>query len=160
MLRSRLDLDSILVRHGYDKAGTKYRHPASTSGSHGADIKLLGGVERVFSHNGTDPLHATNLPSWCDVTAVDAFDVVAILDFGGDRQRAMREMAQQFGLTKAAERKELAKVLFRLLRDQAEQDAIEAAAISFGNENGLTRDEVCSVAVWVASQTGEMARAA
>jgi hypothetical protein len=159
-LRSRLDLDSILTSHGYDKAGTKYRHPRSSSDSYGADIKVLGGVERVFSHNATDPLHATNLPPWCDVTAIDAFDVVVILDFGGDRQQALKELAQRFGLTKTAERKELAKLLFQLLRNRAEQDVIEAAAFAFGAEVGLSRDEVCSVAVWVASQTGEMGKAA
>jgi hypothetical protein len=89
-LRSRFDLDDVLRSHRYDKAGTKYRHPNSSSGSYGADIKTLGGVERVFTHNATDPLHRDNLPSWCGgVTALDAFDVVAILDFGGDRTRAM-----------------------------------------------------------------------
>ena len=114
---------------------------------------MLGGVERVFSHNGTDPLHADHLPEWCDVTAVDAFDVVAILDFGGDRQRAMKELAQRFGLTKAAERKAVAALLFKLVRDQVEQNAIEAAAFSFGEEVGLSRDEVCDVARWVNSET-------
>ncbi len=31
-LRSRFDLDSVLRSHGYDKAGSKYRHPNSESG--------------------------------------------------------------------------------------------------------------------------------
>ena len=119
-LRSRFDLDDVLRSHGYDKAGTKYRHPNSSSGSYGADIKTLG-VE-VLSYNATDPLHAGNLPAWCGgVTALDAFDVVAILDFGGDRTRAMREMAERFNLTKAAERKALAGLLFRLIRRGASQ---------------------------------------
>jgi hypothetical protein len=155
-LRSRLDLDSILTSHGYDKSraksGANYRHPNSSSGSYGADIKVLGGVERVFSHNGTDPLHATNLPQWCDVTAVDAFDVTAILDFGGDRTRALRELAERFNLTKATERKALAGLLFRMMRQQVSQAEIEAAAFAEGARLGLSRDEVCSAARWVASQ--------
>jgi hypothetical protein len=159
-LRSRFDLDSVLTGHGYAKAGSKYRHPNSQSGSYGADIKVFGGIERVFSHNGTDPLHADNLPGWCDgVTALDAFDVVTILDFGGDRTRAMRELAQRFNLTKAAERKALAGLLFRMIRRQAAQADIEAAAYAKGEQLGLSRDEVCRVARWVAGQV-EVAEAA
>jgi hypothetical protein len=153
-LRSRFDLDDVLRSHGYDKAGTKYRHPNSASGSFGADIKTLGGIERVFSHNAGDPLSATNLPSWCaGVTAIDAFDAVVILDFAGDRTRALRELADRFNLSKAAERKALAGRLFRMIRRQASQEEIEVAAYAEGAREGLSRDEVCRVAVWVASQS-------
>ena len=152
-LRSRLDLDAVLRAHGYDKAGKKYRHPNSTSGSYGADIKILGDIERVFSHNGSDPLHASNLPDWCDkVTALDVVDVVTILDFGGDRTRALGELAKRFGLSKPAERKELARLLFRLVRQQAPQEVIETAAFKEGERLGLSRDDVCQVAVWVSGQ--------
>ncbi len=152
-LRSRFDLDSVLTSHGYDKAGSKYRHPNSQSGSYGADLKAFGGIERVFSHNGTDPLHADNLPAWCNgVTALDAFDVVTILDFGGDRPRAMRELAQRFNLTKAAERKAVAGLIFRMIRRRASQEEIEAAAVAEGERLGLSGDDVCKVARWVASQ--------
>jgi hypothetical protein len=161
-LRSRLDLDSVLREHGYDKSGTKYRHPNSTSGSYGADIKLVGGVERVFSHNGTDPLHSDNLPSWCGgVTAIDVFDVVAILDHGGDRKKALTELAARFGLSKAAERKAIASLIFRLIRRNASQKEIESAALAEGEHQGLSRDEVCRVAIWVANQpTADRRRAA
>jgi hypothetical protein len=149
-LRSRFDLDDVLRSHGYDKAGTKYRHANSMSGSYGADIKTFGGIERVFSHNGTDPLHASNLPAWCGgVTALDAFDVVAILDFAGDRDKALRELAGRFNLTKAAERKAIAALIFRMIRDQAPQEEIEAAAYAEGDRLALSRDEICRVAVWV-----------
>jgi hypothetical protein len=159
-LRSRLDLDSILTSHGYSRSGTKYRHPNSSSGVFGSNIKVLGGIERVFSHNSTDPLHASNLPAWCDVTAVDAFDATIILDFGGDRTRALRELAERFNLTKAAERKALAGLLFRLIRQQATQAQIETAAFAEGVRLGLSRDEVCRVATWVASQSGALKEAA
>lgn len=90
-LRSHFDLAGVLLAHGYDKSGSntaaKYRHPNSESGSYGADIKVFGGIERVFSHNGGDPLHASNLPSWCSgVTALDAVDATIILDYGGKRK--------------------------------------------------------------------------
>lgn len=151
-IRSRLDLSHILTGHKYDKHGSKFRHPNSQSGSFGADIKTFGGIERVYSHNGTDPLHRSNLPSWCTVAAVDAFDTVAILDFGSDRKRALKELAEQFGITKAVERKKLAKLLFRMFRDHAPHESIEASAFAEGLHLGLSRDEVCQVARWVIAE--------
>ena len=160
-LRSRFDLGDVLRFHGYDKSGTKYRHPNSSSGSYGADIKVFGGIERVFSHNATDPLHAGNLPGWCaGITALDAFDVVTILDFGGDRQKAMTELAQRFNLTKVEERKAVARLLFRMISHQASQQDIEAAALAEGRRLGLSREEVCQVAIWVASQSTMIREAA
>ena len=62
------------------------------------------------------------------------------------------ELAQPCGLAKAAARKVLAGLLFRLIRRQETQEAIESAALAEGLRVGLSRDEVCLVAVWVASQ--------
>jgi len=153
-LRSHLDdLEGVLLAHSYDKRGTKFRHPNSQSGSFGADIKIFGGIPRVFSHNANDPLHAGNLPEWCGgVTALDALDTVIILDFGGDRNKALRQLADRFGLTKAAEKKKLTALLFHMIRDQAAQRDIEAAAFVEGVRLGLSRAEVCGVACWVAGQ--------
>jgi hypothetical protein len=152
-LRSRFDLADVLQSRGYERNGTKFRHPNSSSGSYGADIKVFDGIERVFSHNGTDPLHSGNLPAWCgSVTALDAFDTVAILDFAGDRNKAMTQLAQRFGLTKADERKAVARLIWRLVRKQAAQEEIERAALAEGARLGLTMAEVCRVAAWVASQ--------
>ena len=107
----------------------------------------------MFSHNATDPLHAANLPAWCDgVTALDVVDVVIILDFSGDRQRALREMAKRFSISKTEERKELAGLIFRLIRQQASQAAIESSAFTEGLRLGMTRGEVIATARWVAAQ--------
>jgi hypothetical protein len=151
-LRSRFDLDAILRGHGYDKAGTKYRHPNSESGSFGADLKVLGGIERVYSHNASDPLHHSNLPAWCTVTAIDAFDATVILDFSGDRTRALRELAERFNISKAPARKAVAKVIFRKVRAQASQAEIEGAAYTAGYLSGLSRPEVEAVARWAVSK--------
>ena len=161
-LRLRFDLEGVLLAHGYDKAGSKsgakYRHPNSSSGSFGADIRILGGIERVFSHNGTDPLHRDNLPQWCaGVTALDVVDVVIILDFAGDQKRALRELAQRFGITKAAEHKVLAKLIFRMARGRARQEGIEAAAFAEGQRLGMSRVEVVGVANWCVTQLREVA---
>jgi hypothetical protein len=149
-LRSHFDLAGVLLAHGYDRAGAKFRHPNSTSGSYGADIKTFGGIERAFSHNANDPLHANNLPDWCGgVTALDVVDAVTILDFGGDRRKALSELAERFNLTKAAERKAIAALIFRLIRQQATQEDIEAQAFAEGARLGLIRAEVIRVATWV-----------
>jgi hypothetical protein len=148
-IRPRFDLDSVLRSHGYDKAGTKYRHPNSSSGCFGADIKVFGGIERVYSHNATDPLHASNLPSWCTVTAIDAFDATVILDFGGDRTRALRALAERFGFSNTEQRKVVSRLIFRLMRQGATAEHIRREAFAEGVRQGLTQDDVLSVAVWV-----------
>lgn len=151
-LRTHFDLAGVLLSHGYSCRTGRYRHPNSQSGCYGADIKTCGGIERVYSHNAGDPLHRDNLPSWCGgVTALDAIDATIILDFGGDRRKALADLAQRFGLTKTAERKALACLLFRMIRQQASQSAIEAAAYAEGTTLGLSRTEVIQVAQRVAS---------
>jgi hypothetical protein len=157
-IRPRLGaLDQILRAHGYDRAGhgsvAKYRHPNSQSGSYGADIKNFGGIERIYSHNGGDPLHAANLPAWCDgVTALDVLDVVVILDFGRDRKRALRELAERFGLNKREEKRAVAALIFKLIRQQASQETIETLAYAEGSRLGLCLSEIYEVACWVAAQ--------
>ena len=79
---------------------------------------------------------ATTFLTRCDgITAVDAFDATAILDFGGDRTRAIRELGARFGLIeppKPAEQKALAAVLFRMIRRRDTQAQIEATAFAEG----------------------------
>jgi hypothetical protein len=111
-IRERLDLGAVLGAHGYACRGNDYRHPNSQSGSFGLNVATFGGIERVYSHNGGDPLHPGNLPAWtAGVTAVDVVDVVAILDFGGDRTRALRELALRFGLADETPRQALRAVV-------------------------------------------------
>jgi hypothetical protein len=152
-LRQRLDLRSVLLAHDYAQQGSKHRHPNSQSGSFGADIKSFGGIERIYSHNGNDPLHRDNLPDWCgSVTALDAVDVVTILDFGGDRLAALRHLANRFGISKPNERREVARLIFRMVRGKAPQEAIEASTLAEGLSLGLSRAEVISVAQWCVAQ--------
>jgi hypothetical protein len=152
-VRSHLDLEHILLAHGYDKRGDRYRHPNSTSGAYGADIKTFAGVERIYSHNANDPLHRDNLPSWCGgVTALDAIDVLIILDYGGDRKRALHDMAERYGLTRTKEWKAVAGLIFRLIREQTPQEKIEIAAYAEGIRHGLAPSQVYAIACWVAAQ--------
>jgi hypothetical protein len=102
-VRDRLNLEEELIGHGYEPAGGgRYLYPASTTGAPGVHI-LTGwdGVERVYSHHAADPLAGGNLPLWCKVKAIDVVDVVTILDFGGDRKRALGTLAKRFGIDAA-----------------------------------------------------------
>ncbi len=97
-VRHHLDLASELIRHGYHPAGDKrFLYPGSETGVAGVYL-LTGrdGVERVYSHHAADPLAAGNLPSWCRAKALDAVDVVTILDHGSDLKAALRTLAKRF----------------------------------------------------------------
>ena len=82
---------------------------------------------------------------------------MTILEFAGDRQRALRELAQRFNFNKLVERKALARLLFRLVRQQTDQIEIETVAYAEGGRLGLARDEICGVAAWVAGQAKKAA---
>jgi hypothetical protein len=156
-IRPRLgNLDQILCAHGYDRRGSgtvaKYRHSCSQSGSFGGDIKTFNGIERFYSHNGGDPLHAANLPSWCTVAAIDAFDVTAILDFNADRTKALHELAEQYGFSRRDESKAVAKLIHQLIRSRASIDTIKACAFAEGERLGLTRDDVNRIAASIAAK--------
>ena len=98
-IRDRLDFTGELLRHGYVQKGDRFLFSGSETGIPGVHV-LRGsdGIERVYSHHSGDPLAACNLPPWCTVKAVDAVDVVAILDFGGDFTKALHDMATRFGI--------------------------------------------------------------
>ncbi len=147
-IRVHLDLKALLLAHGYDRDRKgKFRHPNSQSGSFGADIKGFAGIDRIYSHNATDPLHRNNLPEWCGgVTALDAVDVAIILDHAGNRKHGLRELAKRFGLDKSQARKAVAALIYRMRNCCAPQLAIEAAALATGASSGLSQAEVCAVA--------------
>ena len=158
-IRSRFDLAAVLRSHNYDttggETGTKFRHPNSQSGAYGADIKVFGGVERVFSHNGGDPLHASNLPSWCGVTALDVFDVVVILDHGGDRKKALHELAKRFGLNKAAEWKAVASITHRMIKERRLAEDIIWAVSAIAKERGIDEGRALTLADKICAEAAE-----
>lgn len=100
LIRGHLDLRGELIAHRYTAAGEgRYLYPGSETGVAGVyTMSGRDGVERVFSHHSGDPLAAGNLPSWCRAKAIDAVDVVTILDFAGDQKAALRALATRFGI--------------------------------------------------------------
>ena len=81
------NMADVLMGHGYQIKGRKYLSPHSESGMPGVYI-LDGG--RCYSHHGAaDPLSNINNGGH----SLDVFDVLCILDYGGDVSRAVKELA-------------------------------------------------------------------
>jgi hypothetical protein len=86
------DIGAIIDQYDYKRAGSRWRCPNSTSGIPGV-VRLTGsdGRERLYSHHGeADPL--SNLNN--DGHALDVFDVLVALEYGGDFSRAVCELAK------------------------------------------------------------------
>jgi len=82
--------DELRARH-YTRQGKNYLSPQSSTGNAGVII-LTGddGKERCYSHHGeTDPLSNLNH----DGHALDVFDVLCVLDHGGDVSQAVAHYA-------------------------------------------------------------------
>jgi hypothetical protein len=79
------DIGAILGRHGYEKRGTRFLAPDSTTGIPGVHIFENG---RCYSHHANDPLN--------DGHSHDAFDVFRILEHAGDIRTAVKAAAQAF----------------------------------------------------------------
>ena len=75
-------LHDVLIRNGYIQKGLKYLRPDSESKIPGVQVCLLckDGVERIYSHGG-DVLN--------DDFSHDAFDVMRLLEQGGDWKKAL-----------------------------------------------------------------------
>lgn len=84
-INAQIDIGDVLGRHGYRKMGKRWMSPKSQSGTPGVVILDDDDKPRLYSHHGADdPLSSENHKGH----ALDALDVVAILDYGGDRQAA------------------------------------------------------------------------
>ncbi|MDP3877157.1 MAG: hypothetical protein Q8Q50_09260 [Methylobacter sp.] len=79
---------NYLLTQGYKPKGNRLLHPLSQSKVAGVQIckSCADGVERVFSHGGSDPLS--------NGYAHDAFDCFAILEHGGNLLDALLDIAR------------------------------------------------------------------
>lgn len=77
------DIGQLLERYGYRRRGTR-RMVSPDSGSGRDGVTIDDATNRAFVHTGGDPL--------CDGYWKRPFDVVRILDCGGDFQRALKEI--------------------------------------------------------------------
>jgi len=82
-------LSDVLMNHGYQSKGGKYLSPTSESLSPG--VKILDD-SRCYSHHGTaDPLSNLNNAGH----SLDCFDVLCLLDHGGDVSQAVKKLSTQ-----------------------------------------------------------------
>ncbi|WP_225741666.1 DUF3987 domain-containing protein [Halospina sp. K52047b] len=86
-------LEGELQVRGYQEVGKRLLSPYSSTGSPGVNILTSeDGKERAYSHHGaSDPL--SNLNN--DGHALDVFDVICILDYGGDVSKAVADLADR-----------------------------------------------------------------
>ncbi len=92
MANAAYSVRDILTEAGYKQLGKKYLAPGSTSGTPGVTI-MTGddGKERVVSyHSQSDPL--------ADGHSHDAFDLLLILQFGGDMAEAIKTLSAELNL--------------------------------------------------------------
>lgn len=78
-------IDALLARYGYKAAG-RYRMISPSSGSARPGVTIDIDTNRAYVHTGGDPL--------CDGYWKRPFDVVRILECGGDFQRALEQIRQ------------------------------------------------------------------
>ena len=119
------DLITVLESKDNRKIGIKYLSPYSSSGKAGIVI-LTGddGKERCYSHHGeTDPLSSLNN----DGHALDVFDVICILDFGGNVKTCVAHYANELDPNGQEHRqKEHMQEKYKVSVDDFETLAVEA----------------------------------
>ena len=76
-------VEEILLQHGYEQHGDRFRHPDSESGSFSASVR----DGRVHSFSSSDPLYTEG----GGVGAHDAFSAFRALKHGGDTTAAMKD---------------------------------------------------------------------
>jgi len=82
------DWDSLLLSYGCKRQGKAYLPPESTSKTAGSYIltSKIDGRGRYYSHHTSDPCASEH--------CIDKFDFICIRDFGGDRKRALKIIAE------------------------------------------------------------------
>lgn len=85
------DVTAMLAQRGYRRIGRRFLPPTSASGIPGVVLLDDG---RVYCHNGSDKLG--------DGKAHDAFDLLSILDHGGDDRAALKAAYRALGWSEHA----------------------------------------------------------
>ena len=88
-INAAFNIKTILTQVGYDYNGKAYRSPNSTSGGYG--LYVLDD-NRWLSFHGCDDTMGVNTPScFCG----DVFDLIAHHQYGGDFNKALKELADE-----------------------------------------------------------------
>ena len=103
---SEQDIVDLLKGHGYTQKGQRLVPPGD-KGNHEPGVSILPGTnpKRVYSHHASDLL--------ADGYSHDAFSAYKILQWGGDFDRAIKELSEEYGIkvrrSKSLSEKQLAK---------------------------------------------------
>ena len=98
------DLKKTLEYYGYKQKGKRYLSPHSGTGLPGVTMLPDGG--RCFIHHASDPLCSDE-----SGRPVNAFDLMAYYEHGGDTSKAVKAAAELLGLTRVNTRTEQAKTI-------------------------------------------------
>lgn len=103
MANAAYDLASVIEANGYKRIGRAWLSPQSGTGTPGVHIlQSPDGRQRLYSHHGpSDPLSSLNH----DGHALDVFDVLLALEYGGDLSRAVADLANQLDAAGQQERR-------------------------------------------------------
>lgn len=89
---------TMLEARGYRRiTARRYLSPSSTTGMPGVTILADSGERHFFSHGSSDPMG--------DGQRHDAFDLLCMLDHGGDRKAALQAARQSLGLPEKPRRR-------------------------------------------------------
>src|SRR5690554_1322202 len=161
---------------GYKKTPTGYLAPNSTTGL--AGVKVFSGddgVVRCYSHHDTaDPLSNLNNSGH----SLDVFDVICILQYGGDVKRAVAELAErvdpegqkqrqreymqaqsraatieQLGVAATREAEQLAKYIHQRLIDALRVDEKDARAVESIKPDAEVITRMINGAFWSGSKS-------
>lgn len=120
-------VEDILLQHGYDQRGDRFRHPNSETGGYSAGIDPKTG--RVHSFSSADPLFTQGGGEG----AHDAFSAFCVLKHGGDQIKAIKDAGDNllfvdggFSWNKAKQRK------YKQEQERLRDSPPAEAAIQFG----------------------------
>jgi hypothetical protein len=99
-------IEALLERNGYRRDGQKYISPSSKTGLAGVVIFRDGDTPRCYSHHASDGLN--------DGHAHDAFDVMCLLECGGDFKQAMDKARAHLGLPASEAKKQHTEPLLKI----------------------------------------------
>lgn len=92
---SRNPLDEELLRHGYKRIGRRFLSPHSGTGLPGVTVPPSG--TSCWIHHASDPLCSEE-----SGRPVNAFDLFCEYDHGGDVSKAVKAIAEEYGMERPA----------------------------------------------------------
>lgn len=100
--RRENSIGHLLFKYGYTRCGSRYLRPgASRHSAPGVTVIGYGKNEVAYFHSTNDPMHGYD-----GKNCHDAFDIVSVYEYGGDKRAAFEAVARSYGAWQESERVE------------------------------------------------------